>query len=584
MRNVRGTRHSLPNARTLTVIAQDPSVKFRGKILTTELTVPAEELLAGPCGYRVNVIDYDASTGVLYKPMVYGPSLNGKYEDPFARKENGRTSAKTRRRHDEKLLGDPRFHAQNVYAIVMRTLAQFEFALGRRCAWGSDGHQLHIAPHAFADANAFYSREDRGIFFGYFMGRNGKPIYTCLSHDVVAHETTHALLDGLRRRYMEPSTPDQAAFHEGFADVVALLSIFSLPDVVDAGLDLASGGQDSLIASALLERDVLKQSVLLGLAEEMGAELAVVRGDALRRSVALAPGKPYMSMSEFQEPHRRGELLVAAVLNAFLDVWLARLAKIGPIRRGKKDRSIVRDEGARVAGHLLTMAIRALDYCPPTDLTFSDYLSALLTIDREVVPDDYAYGYRKWLLKNFNDYDIQQAGETDVDGTWKRCDVELIYSRNHYDSMLRDPEEVFRFIWENRKTLKIDEDSYIEVQSVRPSIRVGPDGFVLHETVAEYIQILTLQADELKRKLGITPPKRIDPQRRVRIFGGGALIFDEYGQLKYQIANRIENTKWQQARLDYLAATGLFDEPPPPPPPSAQRSPFAQLHRMRLMG
>jgi hypothetical protein len=584
MRNVRGTRHSLPNARTLTVIAQDPSVKFRGKILTTELTVPAEELLAGPCGYRVNVIDYDASTGVLYKPMVYGRPANGRYEDPFARNENGRTSGTARRRHDERLLGDPRFHAQNVYAIVMRTLAQFEFALGRRCAWGSDGHQLHIAPHAFADANAFYSREDRGIFFGYFMGRSGKPIYTCLSHDVVAHETTHALLDGLRRRYMEPSTPDQAAFHEGFADVVALLSVFSLPDVVDAGLDLASGGRDNLIASAFLERDVLKRSVLLGLAEEMGAELSVVRGDALRRSIALAPGKPYMSMSEFHEPHRRGELLVAAVLNAFLDIWLARLAKIGPISRGKKDRSIVRDEGARVAGHLLTMAIRALDYCPPTDLTFSDYLSALLTIDREVVPDDSAYGYRKSLLKNFNDYGIQQAGETDVDGTWKRCDVELIYSRNHYDSMLRDPEEVFRFVWENRKTLKIDEDSYIEVQSVRPSIRVGPDGFVLHETVAEYIQILTLQADELKRKLGIIPPKRIDPQRRVRIFGGGALIFDEYGQLKYQIANRIENTKWQQARLDYLAETGFFDEPPPPPPPSGQRSPFAQLHRMRLMG
>ena len=41
-------------------------------------------------------------------------------------------------------------------------------------------------------------------------------------------------------------------------------------------------------------------------------------------------------------------------------------------------------------------------------------------------------------------------------------------------------------------------DSYVEVQSVRPSVRVGPDGFVLHETVAEYVQILTLQADELR--------------------------------------------------------------------------------------
>jgi hypothetical protein len=584
MRNVRGTRHSLPNSRTLTVIAQDPSIKFRGQILTTELTVPAEELLAGPCGYRVNVIDYDASTGTLYKPMIYGRSLDGKYEDPFAFKQSRRTSVRARRLQ-QRLLGDPRFHAQNVYAIAMRTLAQFEFALGRRCAWGFDGHQIHMVPHAFADANAFYSRDDRAIFFGYFMGGDGKPIFTCLSHDIVAHETTHALLDGLRRRYTEPSTPDQAAFHEAFADVVAVLSMFSLPDVVDAGLDLASAGLSNLISSKLLERGVLMQSVLFGLAEQMGPELSAVRGDALRRSVNLPPGKPYMSAQlypEFGEPHRRGELLVAAVLNAALDIWLARVAKIGPVAPGKKDRSIVRDEGARVAGHLLTMAIRALDYCPPTDLTFSDYLSALLTIDREVVPDDDKYGYRKSLLKNFNDYGIQQAGETDVDGTWKRCNEELIYSRSHYNSMLHEPQEVFRFIWENRHSLKIDPDSYVEVQSVRPAVRVGPDGFVLHETVAEYIQILTLQANELKKRLGIIPPKGIDPGRRIRIFGGGALIFDEYGQLKYQIANRIENTKHQQARLDYLGESGFFDEPPPPPP-SALQSQFAQLHRMRLM-
>jgi hypothetical protein len=459
MRNVRGTRHSLPNTRTLTAFAQDPSIRFRGRILTTALTVPAEDLLPGPCGYRVNVVDYDSTTNILYEPMSYGtPESGGNYVDPFADKSNGGAPAGRKARHDRRLLENPRFHAQDVYAIAMRTLAQFEFALGRRCAWGSDGHQIHIAPHAFADAN--YSRSDRGIFFGYFTGADGKIVYTCLAHDVVAHETTHALLDGLRWRYMEASTPEQAGFHEGFADVVALLSVFSLRDVVDAGLDLASGGRSHLISSSLLTADKLKESVLFGLAEEMGRELSDLRGNALRRSVELPAGKPYMSAArypEFAEPHRRGELLVAAFMNSFLDIWMARLEKIGPIANGKRDRSIVRDEGARAASHLLTMAIRAIDYCPPTDIAFSDYLSALLTIDREVVPDDDDYHYRATLLKNFKAYDIQPAEDADRDGTWKRCEQDLIYSRSHYDSMLRDKEEVFRFIWENRKPLGINE-------------------------------------------------------------------------------------------------------------------------------
>src|SRR5262245_40759939 len=349
MPNPRKPSHSPPNARTLTAIAQDPSVRTGGKILVTELTIPAEELLPGPCGYRVNVIDYDSSTDTLYEPAVYKALKTGHIEDPFALSAKMKQSNKRPKSYDRTLVEDPRFHAQNVYAIAMRTLAQFEFALGRRVPWGSDGHQLHIAPHAFADANAFYSRDDRAIFFGYFTGASGKRVYTCLSHDVVAHETTHAILDGLRRRYLEPSTPDQAAFHEGFADIVALLSLFSLPDVVGALLDLKTGGS-KLIAPKYLEREALQRSVLLGLAEEMGSEVSAVRGQALRRSAALTPGKDYMHMPEYQEEHARGQLIVAAMMNAVLEIWLQRLAKIGPVARGMRDRSIVVEEGARVAG------------------------------------------------------------------------------------------------------------------------------------------------------------------------------------------------------------------------------------------
>ena len=552
----REQRHALPTARTLTVIAQDPSVRANGKVLLTDLTVPAEELLPGPCGHRVNVIDYDVSTETLYEPAVYPAPENGACVDPFA---------KIAKKNPERLLGDPRFHAQNVYAIAMRTVAQFEFALGRRVCWGSDGHQIHIVPHAFAEANAFYSRDDRAIFFGYFFEKPGKPVFTCLSHDVVAHETTHALLDGMRSRYMEPSSHDQAAFHEGFADVVALLSVLSLDDLVEKLLKpQASGRSRGLIDAAELTHEKLSASVLLRLAEEMGSAVSKVRGEALRRSVEeLEPGTDYMTKDEFKEPHRRGELLVAAMMNAFLTVWLTRLQSLGFIEGRKRDLKRVVEDGAKAARHLLTMSIRAIDYCPPTDIWFPDYLSALLTVDREVVPDD-KYNYRQALLDRFEDYGIRRAPDADEDGTWKRFDGEknkLVYSRTHYDSMLRDREEVFRFVWENRRQLELTKDAYVEVQMVVPCIRIGPDGFVLRETVAEYIEILTLTAGELGA-IGIAPPPDLPKSQRIRLFGGGALIFDEYGQLKYQIANHIANNdedrRRQRDRLDAMIENGTL--------------------------
>ena len=44
------------------------------------------------------------------------------------------------------------------------------------------------------------------------------------------------------------------------------------------------------------------------------------------------------------------------------------------------------------------MCLRALDYCPPVDVQFGDFLRALITADHDLVPDD-PYGYRASLIE-----------------------------------------------------------------------------------------------------------------------------------------------------------------------------------------
>jgi hypothetical protein len=209
--------------RRLTILGQDPALfDEHGRIVTARVAIPNEDLGPGPRGYRVQVIDYDASLHRLYPPL--DPAAMGTIDDPrdpFEPPDPDEARAEDAAAFNARFLDNPQFHAQNVYAIVMRTLAHFERALGRRVSWEFGGHQLKVAPHAFAEANAYYSPEHEGLLFGYFAGRDGTPIFNCLSHDIVAHETTHALLSGLRPRYLEPSSPDQAAFHEAFADIVA---------------------------------------------------------------------------------------------------------------------------------------------------------------------------------------------------------------------------------------------------------------------------------------------------------------------------------------------------------------------------
>ena len=242
----------------------------------------------------------------------------------------------------------------------------------------------------------------------------GTLVYTCLSHDIIAHETTHALLDGVHPRFNEAVNLDVLAFHEAFADIVALFQRFAYPGVLRDQIARTRG-------------DLSNENFLGQLAQQFGK--ASGRGSALRDAIGgidkeTGEWKQHVpdvnALQKGLQPHDRGSILVAAVFRAFLTVYRARTRDLfrlasegtGELRPGEIPPDLVNrlaEEAARSAQYILQMCIRAIDYCPPVGLTFGDYLRGIVTADKELNPED-PYGYRLAFVESFQKWGIHPAG------------------------------------------------------------------------------------------------------------------------------------------------------------------------------
>src|SRR5437588_5829277 len=143
------------------------------------------------------------------------------------------------------------------------------------------------------------------------------------------------------------------------------------------------------------------------LAQQFGAALG--RSKALRSAIGVDPAETnYASTSE---PHERGSILVAAVFEAFLSIYQRRIEDLlriatggsGVLRAGALHPDLTErlaHEANKSARHVQEICIRALDYCPPVDITFADYLRALITADADLVSQD-RFGYRVAFLEAF---------------------------------------------------------------------------------------------------------------------------------------------------------------------------------------
>jgi hypothetical protein len=402
-----------PVFRKLRIFSFDPGLAGQydmSGIGEITINIDWEKVEPGPVGEYVEVVDVDPASGACYKPV--------NLDDPHLLAQDGLAPSET----------NPQFHQQMVYAVAMTTIRHFERALGRVALWASHRQErtkeqfvrrLRIYPHALRDQNAYYSPAKKALLFGYFPvtrkdahNAPGTLVFTCLSHDIVAHETTHALLDGVHPRFNEPVNEDVLAFHEAFADIVALFQHFAYPGVLRSQVARTRGnlGNENLLGQ---------------LAQQFGR--ASGRGQALRDALGevvngkWTPRRPDPHILEnISEPHDRGAILVAAVFGAFMKVYRSRTADLfriasegtGVLREGEIHPDLVKrlaDEAASCARAMLTMCIRAIDYCPPVGINFGDYLRAIITADHDIIPED-ELGYRLAFVESFRQWGIHPRG------------------------------------------------------------------------------------------------------------------------------------------------------------------------------
>jgi hypothetical protein len=329
--------------------------------VATELrTVEVASLLPGPVSERVAIVDL-RDGGVLAEAL------------PVPR--DGRPRPDAPRPHR-----DAATIRWSLFATVLETLKMFESpdCLGRPVSWAFRTPQLLVVPEAGTAPNAFYHRASRSLQFFSYPDETGEPIHLAASPDIVAHETGHAVLDGVAPWLYDAVSPQSLAIHESIADLTALLSAVS---------------SRALAAEVLArtEGDLTRTTVYSGFAFDLralwGDDVALRELDATRR-LEDAPD---------DDPHALSVVLSSAFYAVLLDAYAARLPRAGrrPKKRfggaeapprGEKERRFL---ALWFAGTLVKrLVVRGLDYLPPGEVGFLDLARAVLACDRAAHPED----------------------------------------------------------------------------------------------------------------------------------------------------------------------------------------------------
>lgn len=266
------------------------------------------------------------------------------------------------------LIDNPQFHQVNTFAVVSRTLDLVEEEIGHGFVW-KDGAPLIIRPHAFDGMNAYYDPMSPSLNFGYFNTPFRRtPVWTCLSHDIVAHELGHAILDSFRPLYVYSADKDTPALHESFADLLAMFSSLQYQSVVQH-LYKETGG------------NMRHPSLVTRLAEEFGTGIFGAGVPYLRSALQ---GANYNSAPK--ESHARSTVWTAAIYEIMEKLVMINNPDGFPDTfEGFADFCAALVQATR---WIKGMVIRALHYTPPNGLSMPMLARLIYEADARVFPED----------------------------------------------------------------------------------------------------------------------------------------------------------------------------------------------------
>lgn len=569
--------------RTLWVYVTDPT-NIEVENTGARLEIPYEPLKPGPVGARFRV--ESSSDSKMLEYLGWNSQRRRAFQDELVDLDEAAISSSGGYPCST---GSPQFAAQMVYAVCQRVYQTFGRALGREPTFGQwqmraieqcESVQLKLVPHALEKRNAWYDSEEGSLKFGFFkvLGTDSEALTNgciqqfSLSHDVITHELVHAILDGMRSHFLDDTNLDVPAFHEGFSDAIALLHHFALPMHVRQAIEsTGSIWIDSLIdlAPILGEPTNRPGGSALGSAKmAMETAMAELEIDARQTGIenALNHSIPLYSDTAPDQRHERGSIFLLAIVDAFLRTFKKRARnyrRLSGIAKPTESRGlpgelidILTIEVTKLAEHYLGMLIRAVDYCPPVDITFSDYVRALITADMEVMPVD-QHGYRGELIRAFRRRGVHFSDVLDTSEEslrWGRpvFDLptinELAFSKlrlNDLGSEACDKAELLR--WGNvfEKYVFQAADALQEFGIVKPANQY-------QSIVIESMNVFA-RLDEAKRiQRGMiieVTQQRCSPNGNLS--GGATVILDNHGAVRYVVRKRVNSVARRKRQRAY---------------------------------